>query len=117
MTQYASELGSAAAPYPWLFNLPVMGVGIAATVAAGGVFLAARRLGGQPLPSFLAGLALFSWGVAMIMGGLFPMPNPLHIGFGLGMAMPLVPVFLRAYSLATIPWIGVVAWMLRKGPA
>jgi len=28
------------------------------------------------------------------MGGLFPMPNPLHGGFGLGFAMVLAPLFL-----------------------
>lgn len=163
--QYASELGSAAAPQPWIFNLLIIAGGIAAIIAAGGVFLAAKRLGGRPVASFLAGLALFAWGVAMIMGGSFPMPNPLHNGFGLGLAMHLAPAFLlwalaghaaprlkallavvlvlslvlvlimldvgglhlvrrsnvglwqRAYALTVIPWVGVLAWMLRKRSA
>ena len=166
VTQYASELGSAAALHPWLFNVPLVACGTAATLAAAGVFLASKRLGGRAVLSFLAGLALFSWGVAMIMGGLFPLPDPLHTGFGLGRALPLAPLFLwlslaarpapqlkvllaaafglsiaflivikldvgglhlmarsnvglwqRAYSLTTIPWIGVAAWMLKKEAA
>jgi hypothetical membrane protein len=162
VTQYASELGSAAAPHPWMFNVPIIAGGVAATLAAAGVFLASKRLGARPVPSFMAAAALFLWGVSMIMGGLFPMPNPLPSGFGLGLALPLAPLFLwwslaplrapqlklllavvfvlsmvltlimfdvgglhlvrrsnvglwqRAYSFTTIPWIGVLAWMLRK---
>lgn len=98
----------------------------------------------------------------MVMGGLFPMPNPLHNGFGLALAMHLLPLFMlwslrgrpepklkrlfvlvfvvsavmililfdvgglhlvrrsnvglwqRAYSLTVFPWVGILAWMLRK---
>ena len=159
--QYASELGSAASPRPWLFNYTIVATGVAGMIAAGGVFLALKRLGGRALPSFLAALALFAWGVAVVMGGLFPMPDPRHNGFGLALAMHLVPLFAlwslagrpapklklllalvfvvsavlilimfdvgglhlvrranvglwqRAYSLTAIPWIAVLAWMLR----
>ena len=40
-----------------------------------------------------AGVALGLWGFAMMMGGVFPMPDERHGGFGLGLAAPLVPLF------------------------
>jgi hypothetical membrane protein len=92
--QYASELGSAASPRPWLFNGLVIAAGAAAILAAGGFFLALRRLGGRTLPSALAAVALVLWGVSFVMGGLFPMPDPRHGAFGLALAMHLAPIFM-----------------------
>jgi hypothetical membrane protein len=92
--QYASELGSAASPRPGLFNGFIMAAGVAAILAGGGFFLALKRLGGRTLPSVLAGLAVSLWGIAFIMGGAFPMPDPRHNGFGLALAMHLVPLFM-----------------------
>lgn len=92
--QYASELGSAASPRPEVFNGLIIAAGVAAILAGGGFFLALKRLGGRPLASFLAGFALLLWGVAFVMGGAFPMPDPRHNGFGLALAMHLVPLFI-----------------------
>ena len=92
--QYASELGSADSPRPELFNVTIVAAGVAAMLAAGGLFLALKRLGGRALPSLLAGLAVFLWGFSFVMGGLFPMPDPRHGGFGLGLAMHLAPPFM-----------------------
>jgi hypothetical protein len=38
----------------------------------------------------------------MVMGGMFPMPNNLHGGFGLGLLGPLVPVF-ALLALRNVP--------------
>jgi hypothetical membrane protein len=92
--QYASELGSAASPRPGLFNGLIIAAGLAAVVSGAGFFAALKRLGGRALPSFLAGLALALWGVAFVMGGAFPMPDPRHNGFGLALAMHLIPLFM-----------------------
>lgn len=102
VTQYASELGSSAARYPAVFNTGVVLVGVAALGAAAGFFAALRSRGsGRVLAGAVAALvALF--GVAMVMGGLFPMPDPRHGGFGLGMGIHLVPALL--------------AWGLRHRP-
>lgn len=94
VTQYASELGSSAARYPMIFNTGVLLTGIAGIAAGPGFFLALRRLTGKSILAALTGLAVGLFGVAMIFGGLFPMPNPLHGGFGLGMAIHLAPLFL-----------------------
>jgi hypothetical membrane protein len=160
VTQYASELGSAAAPHPEYFNWPIMAAGICAIVSSLGFFGALRERGSGFLPAALSAVCIAAWGVAFIMGGWFHMPNPLHNAFGLALAVQAAPLFMlwglgkaraptlkllltvtffvslalllimfnvghlnlvnghnvglwqRAYSLASIPWIGLAALML-----
>jgi hypothetical membrane protein len=100
--QYASELGSADSPRPELFNFTIVAAGVAGMLAGVGFVLALWRIGRRALPAALAGLAVFLWGVSFVMGGLFPMPDPRHGGFGLGLAMHLVPP-LMLWALAGTP--------------
>jgi hypothetical protein len=90
---------SSAAPRPELFNAAIVAAGVAAMLAGVGFFLALKRLGGRPLPAFLAGFATSLWGVSFVMGGLFPMPDPRHGAFGLALAMHAAPLFML-WSLA-----------------
>ena len=161
VTRYASELGAADAPYPWIFNSGIVAAGLAAAVAGPGFFHALRRIGSDRLPAVLSGLAFSFWGVAMVLGGSFPMPDPRHGGFGLGLGLQVAPLFLlwglrrapdagrlrlfllvvflamtalfavmmgvgglvtranvglwqRGNALASIPWIGIAAYALRR---
>lgn len=93
VTRYASELGAADAPMPWIFNYSIIACGIFAILGAVGVFLALRQLTGYGKWAAAAAIALALWGVATIMGGVFPMPDERHGGFGLGFAGPLIPLF------------------------
>jgi hypothetical protein len=93
VTQYVSELGSADAPYPWLFNAGILATGAAAVVAAVGMlrhFLAEAR----PASGSVASLALAAWGAGMLFGGWFPMPDPRHNGYGLIMGIAVLPMAL-----------------------
>jgi hypothetical membrane protein len=94
VTQYASELGGPDAPRPYIFNTAIMLLGVAGLVAAAGFFLGLRRLTGKALLPTLLGLILLLFGVSMVMGGLFPMPDERHGGFGLGMGVHLGPLLL-----------------------
>ena len=94
VTRYASELGAADAPYPALFNLSIIAGGIAALLGSIGLVGALRDLSGARGWAIAAGVALALWGAAMVMGGMFPMPDDRHGGFGLGLAGPLVPLFV-----------------------
>jgi hypothetical membrane protein len=94
VTQYVSELGGPDAKYPAIFNVGIVAMGVVCTFSAWGVFVAARRVGGRRVMSALAAVCIALFGVAMVMGGLFPMPNPLHGGFGLAFAMVPAPLFL-----------------------
>ncbi len=92
--QYASELGSAAAPHPWIFNTGVSVTALAVVAAAVGFHFALRRLGARPLLTALFVLALALFGVGAVFGALFPMPDPRHGGYGLGMAINVAPLLL-----------------------
>ena len=93
VTRYASELGAADAPHPALFNGSIILGGISALVGSFGLASSLHNLSGRWLWAVLAAFALGCWGVSMIMGGVFPMPDNRHGGFGLGLAGPLVPLF------------------------
>ena len=102
VTRYASELGAADAPYPALFNLSIIVGGIAALLGSIGLVGALRDLSGGRGWAIAAGVALALWGAAMVMGGMFPIPDDRHGGFGLGLAGPLVPLF-TLLALRTVP--------------
>jgi hypothetical membrane protein len=161
-TQYASELGAAQAPHPEIFNDGIIAGGVLGVIGALGFFLALARTG-RWLAALLAALSVALWGASMIMGGMFPMPDERHGGFGVGMAVQLAPLFFlwalwgergrgglkafllldflamtagflvmmgigqlvthanvglwqRAYALAMMPWMSIVAWALLARP-
>ena len=94
ITNYASELGAADAPYPGLFNISIMLAGGAALVAAFLLPNFMRDINAARTWSVLTAIALALWGAAMVMGGYFPMPDDRHGAFGLGLAGPLIPLFM-----------------------
>ena len=94
--QYASELGGPDAPQPAIFNTLTMILGVFGIAAGVGIYLAVRRLTGRTVLAALSGLLLALFGVAMIFGGAFPMPDERHGGYGLGMAVHLAPLALAA---------------------
>ena len=111
VTRYVSELGGPEAPVPALFNVGIMVMGVVCTISAFGVFGAVRTLGGRRVPGAIASVCIGLFGVAMVMGGAFPMPNPLHGAFGLGLAMVLAPLFL-GLAFAGRPGFGGFATFL-----
>jgi hypothetical membrane protein len=109
-----SDLGGPAAPYPTLYNVGMMLTGAAGGLGALGLLVAfgkVRRdwllwgLGG------LAGLSLLAASVGLAMAGIFPLPNPLHYGFGLSLAGALTPL-LGALALLRLGGAGKAASVL-----
>ena len=105
VTQYASELGSAAAPRPAIFNTGIVLMGVTTLAAALGLYGAAVAVGGRRAWAALGAACVAAFGVSMVMGGLFPMPNPLHGAFGLGLAQVPAPLFL-ALAVRGRPGLG-----------
>jgi hypothetical membrane protein len=116
VTRYASELGGPEAPKPWIFNYGIVVMGVVCVVAAIGFGSALTLLTRRVAPSVLAALCVALFGASMVMGGLFPMPNPLHGGFGLGFALVAAPVFMalalrgerRCTGLRALLWVSAV---------
>lgn len=98
VTQYASELGSAAAPYPSLFNTGIILTGLAAMLAGLGFWLGLRGQTGNGLLPALCALCLVLFGISFVMGGTFPMPDERHGAFGIGLGVHVAPLLL-AFAL------------------
>jgi hypothetical membrane protein len=94
--QHASELGAAGAPYPQIFNSGIVITGVAALLAAPGFLGALRKLTSHAALPWLVSATIICFGVAMIMSGLFPWPDPRHGAFGLVFAVPFGTILLAA---------------------
>lgn len=90
-TQYASELGSSSAQYPVVFNIGIFVTGVAAILGGLGFYVALRSLAVGPMLAGLVALTVVLYGVGMLFGALFPMPDERHGGYGLGVAVQLSP--------------------------
>lgn len=93
VTQYASELGSASAAYPAVFNTGTVLGGIAGILGGVGVFRALRAIGRGRLLAGLVALAIVGQAIGFVFGGVFPMPDERHGGFGIGLLGMLGPAF------------------------
>lgn len=96
VTQYVSELGSASARYPEIFNSGVVLIGFVCILAGFGFYhglsgFAAKRT----LPVTILVLMIL-FGISIIMAGLFPMPDVRHGSYGLGMSSHLIPPLIAA---------------------
>lgn len=107
VSQYASELGMAGSPSAGLFNSGILLTALATMAGSFGFYLAARALSPGRLWPILAGISLGLFGVGLAFGALFPMPDPRHGGFGLGMSVHVAPLFL-ALALRSAPDLGTL---------
>lgn len=95
--QFASELGADGSPHPHILNVGIIMVGVASIMATFGFWRALRCLSARPIPAHLTCYFIAMFGVAMLMAGIFPIPNYLmHSGFGLSVPIMIGPVLLAA---------------------
>ncbi|MEQ1754319.1 MAG: DUF998 domain-containing protein [Micropepsaceae bacterium] len=92
-TQQPSELGCCGANVPNVANAGFLATGACSIVGGFGLFFGLRQIGGNLVLAMLASLGMLLFGLAMSMSGLFPLPDPLHYGFGLFPVGLLAPLF------------------------
>ena len=93
VTQYASELGSAASPNPMFFNVNVILCGLSALIGGIGLAHVLTRLSGKRGWAIAAGVSISLWGIAIIVAGLYPMPDDRHGAYGLAIVGQFTPLF------------------------
>ena len=93
VTQYASELGSAASPNPMFFNVNVILCGLSALLGGIGLAHVLTRLSGKRGWATAAGVSISLWGIAIIVAGLYPMPDDRHGAYGLAIVGQFTPLF------------------------
>lgn len=91
-TQVISELGGPDAPHPMVFNIGLMAAGALTILSAIGLFLRLRE--GAWLGALLAATAIAVFGASILIGGVFPLPDPRHMAWGLGYAAQIAPVLM-----------------------
>ena len=80
--QVASLLGTPESRWAAAFNAGILAVGLLTLIAAAGQFQAIRRRGRSIVPALLAAAAMACFGVATLLAGLFPLPDPRHASGG-----------------------------------
>ena len=93
VTQYASELGSSASPTPMFFNGNVVLCGLAALIGGFGLTHVLTLLSGSRAWAIAAGASISLWGVAIVVAGLYPMPDDRHGAYGLAIIGQFTPLF------------------------
>ena len=93
VTQYASELGSSASPNPMFFNGNIILCGLAALTGGFGLTHVLTQLSGSRGWAIAAGVSISLWGVAIIVAGLYPMPDDRHGAYGLAIIGQFTPLF------------------------
>lgn len=111
ISQYASELGSAASPCPTLFNGNIILCGVASLVGGIGLSHALAQLSGKRGLSIAAGVSISLWGIAMVIAGLYPMPDERHGAYGLAMVGQLTPL-LAWLALRKVDGLGGLKLLL-----
>lgn len=91
LRQPPSDLGRASAHQPLVMNLTLLATALAGVVGATGLWLALKP--GGALRALLPAVCILLASAGLAISGLFPLPNPLHYGFGLTTAGILIPVF------------------------
>ena len=106
-TQQPSELGCCGAHVPIIANLGFLATGAVAMAGGIGLLLGLQQTGSNLVLAVLAAMGMFLFGVAMMMSGTFPLPDPRHYGFGLFPAGLLAPLFgaLALRNGGAVRWI------------
>jgi hypothetical membrane protein len=97
------------------FNIGLIAVGVCALLASAGLWLGLRASGANPILALLTALSVACLGIAMVMAGAFPLPNPLHYGFNIIAGMLLTGLFGAFVLKGAARWIALAGFMAGLG--
>lgn len=92
--QYLSDLGSAKAPHPQIFNLGILLAGLGAAAGGLGFGLALNALGSARLPAVVTTAAFGLAGFGLVAAGLYPSPDPRHLAINFALGIQVAPLCL-----------------------
>lgn len=89
-----SELGRNEVPYHEILNAVTILYGFLILLSGLGLFYSVKRFTGKNSLAIIIGILVAVFGTSIIFAGLFPMPDPLHNGYGMGTVQFVIPIFL-----------------------
>lgn len=87
-----SALGTAGAPYPALFNLPLLGMAVTCLMLGPAIASGLQRNGSDRALSVLTGLSTMLGAAYFVFVALYPLPHPWHRGLRLNLAGYALPI-------------------------
>ena len=94
ISNYVSDLGRAENPYNGVFNGAIILYGTLQLLTGLGFYYSVKRITRRKIISIVVGLSFALIGVSAYFGGIFPLPDERHSGYGIGLISFLIPLFL-----------------------
>lgn len=98
MSNWASDLGRIEAPHHVIFNSIIIFSGFLFLLTGVGLYYSVTHITGRNVLAVIIGSFVAIFGVNYFIAALFPLPDPLHSGYSIGMVMFNVPLlFIWAF--------------------
>ena len=94
MRHLVSHLGTLWFPYHAIFNTVVIAIGFLFISAGMGFYYSIKRITRRKLLAVLVGISVGIFGIEAFFGGFYPLPDPRHGGYGIGLIHGLTPLLL-----------------------
>jgi hypothetical protein len=94
MRNWVSDLGRIEAPHHSVFNAVAVLLGALYLLTALGFSQSVKRITGRKTLSVVIGASVAAFGVNAFFGAFYPLPDPRHAGYGIGLLHVLTPVLL-----------------------
>jgi hypothetical membrane protein len=94
ISNYVSDLGRNENPYNGVFNGAIILYGTLQLLTGLGFYYSVNRITRRKIISIVVGLSFALIGVGAYFAGIFPLPDELHSGYGIGLISFLIPLFL-----------------------
>jgi hypothetical membrane protein len=101
ISNYVSDLGRTENPYNGVFNGAIILYGTLQLLTGLGFYYSVKRITRRKIISIVVGLSFALIGVGAYFAGIFPLPDELHSGYGIGLISFLIPLFL-AFAFSRI---------------